>query len=175
MKKILLFSIFIFFTAATPAHAIDFCPFGQFGTLCELSPNDNTNIVGNIITILLIASIIAAIVFLILGGLRWILAGGDKAKIDSARSTITGAIIGLIISFLAFAIVSFVNYVFGINSPNGTIFQLPRIYSNPDTARTGSSGGIGNTKPVCSILCDGYTGAERGACITRERNSGNCI
>lgn len=49
-----------------------------------------------------------SVIMLIWGGLRYILSGGDNKKITDAKNTILYAIIGLIIAFLAYAIVSFV-------------------------------------------------------------------
>ena len=45
---------------------------------------------------------------LIYGGLRYVISGGDSKKVTDAKNTILYAIIGLIISFLAYAIVRFV-------------------------------------------------------------------
>lgn len=66
--------------------------------------------------------VIAAIVFffiLVVGGIKWIASGGDKAKTESARSQITSALVGLVIVFAAWAIVALINVFFKIN-----IFEL---------------------------------------------------
>lgn len=62
--------------------------------------------------------VIAAIVFffiLVLGGIRWIASGGDKANTETARSQITAALVGLVIVFAAWAIVALINTFFGID------------------------------------------------------------
>lgn len=51
---------------------------------------------------------IISVVMLIYGGLRYVISGGDSKKVTDAKNTILYAIIGLIISILAFAIVNFV-------------------------------------------------------------------
>ena len=51
---------------------------------------------------------IVSVVMLIYGGLRYILSGGDSKKVTDAKNTILYAIIGLVIAFLAYAIVTFV-------------------------------------------------------------------
>ncbi len=51
---------------------------------------------------------IIAVVMLIIGGIRYALSGGDQTAVTSAKNTILYAIIGLVVAFLAFAIVSFV-------------------------------------------------------------------
>ena len=65
-------------------------------------------------TILLIVGLIS-VIMLVYGGLRYILSGGDSKKVTDAKNTILYAIIGLIISLLAYAIVHFVlNSVVGV-------------------------------------------------------------
>lgn len=66
--------------------------------------------------------IVAAIVFffiLVIGGIKWIASGGDKAKTETARNQITAALVGLVIVFAAWAIVALINVFFGID-----IFKL---------------------------------------------------
>lgn len=58
-------------------------------------------------TILYIVGIVA-VIMLIVGGIRYVVSGGDAKKVTDAKNTILYAIIGLIICFLAFAIVNFV-------------------------------------------------------------------
>ncbi len=58
-------------------------------------------------TILYFVGIIA-VIMLIWGGIRYVVSGGDAKKVTDAKNTILYAIIGLIISFLAYAIVQFV-------------------------------------------------------------------
>jgi hypothetical protein len=62
--------------------------------------------------------VVAAIVFffiLVIGGIRWIASGGDKAATEGARNQITAALIGLVIVFAAWAIVALINTFFGID------------------------------------------------------------
>ena len=58
-------------------------------------------------TVLYVVGIIS-VIMLIYGGLRYVISGGDSKKVTDAKNTILYAIIGLIISILAFAIVNFV-------------------------------------------------------------------
>lgn len=51
---------------------------------------------------------IISVIMLIYGGLRYVISGGDSKKVTDAKNTIMYAIIGLIISILAYAIVNFV-------------------------------------------------------------------
>ena len=74
---------------------------------------------GELVTIAItFAIIVAALAFffmLILGGIKWITSGGDKGKIESARSQITAGLIGLVIVFAAWAILSIVENFFQVN------------------------------------------------------------
>ncbi len=68
------------------------------------------------------ALVIAAIVFffiLVIGGIKWIASGGDKAHTEAARNQITAALVGLVIVFAAWAIIALIQTFFNID-----IFQL---------------------------------------------------
>lgn len=49
-----------------------------------------------------------AVVMLIVGGLRYVLSGGNSSNVEAAKNTIFYAIIGIVVAILAFAIVNFV-------------------------------------------------------------------
>lgn len=51
---------------------------------------------------------IIAVIMLIIGGIRYAVSGGDDSAVKAAKNTILYAIVGLIVAFLAFAIVNFV-------------------------------------------------------------------
>lgn len=70
-------------------------------------------------------AILAALVYLIWGGINWILSGGDKEKVDAARKRIVAAIVGLILVALAVAILNFVLVLLGFCGLFN--FQLPTL------------------------------------------------
>lgn len=47
-----------------------------------------------------------AVLFVIIGGFRYITAQGDEKKVEGAKATLKNAIIGLVVILLAFAILS---------------------------------------------------------------------
>ena len=49
-----------------------------------------------------------SVLMVIIGGLRYVLSGGDSAGIKSAKDTILYALIGVVVALLAFALVSYV-------------------------------------------------------------------
>jgi len=63
---------------------------------------------------------------LIIGGIRWILSGGDKANTESARNQITAALIGLIIVFAAWALATLLGTVLNIDILQ---FNIPTVNS----------------------------------------------
>lgn len=73
------------------------------------------NIIAIIVKVFLIAGSLFFVFVFIIGAIRWISSGGDKAQIESARSTILNAVVGLIILFSLFAIVGVVDRLFGFN------------------------------------------------------------
>lgn len=49
-----------------------------------------------------------SVLMIIIGGLRYVLSGGDQGTLTSAKNTILYAIVGIVVSVAAFAIVNFV-------------------------------------------------------------------
>lgn len=49
-----------------------------------------------------------ALVFIVIGGFRYVISGGDPQKVVQARNTIIYAIVGLIVAMSAFIIVRFI-------------------------------------------------------------------
>ncbi len=67
----------------------------------------------SISAVILVAGL-ATFMYLVYGGLSWIMAGGDKGKLEEARAKITNGIVGLAIVASAWAIYLLVDYFFGI-------------------------------------------------------------
>jgi uncharacterized protein YacL len=95
--------------------------------LCGLSTSGTGGVIRNAIVAVLVVATIICLFFLIRGGINWILSGGDKGKVDAARATIVAAIIGLIITFLAYFILSLVLQLFGLSFSN---LAIPSITGN---------------------------------------------
>ena len=54
---------------------------------------------------------------IVIGGMRYVLSGGDSNQITAAKNTILYAIIGIVVAILAYAAV---NFVIGSFAPGGT-------------------------------------------------------
>lgn len=98
------------------AQNINLQPSGQFAPLEGLTVG---GIVAGAIRLILVIASLVFFIILVVGGIRWIASGGDKAQTEGARNQITAALVGLVIVFAAWAIVQLINTFFGIN-----IFQL---------------------------------------------------
>jgi hypothetical protein len=68
-----------------------------------------------IVNVLLFLIGAISVIMLIYGGIRYTTSGGNSASVTAAKNTIMYAIIGLIIAFLAFAVV---NWVLGAVTTN---------------------------------------------------------
>lgn len=88
-------------------------PFANLGNI-EPGP-----VISTLIIVILIVAVILALIYLLIGGAQWITSGGDKARTEAARGKITAALVGLVIVFLAWAIIFIINTLFGID-----IFKL---------------------------------------------------
>ncbi len=65
-------------------------------------------IIANVLNVLLVIIGVAAVVMLIIGGIRFVVSQGDPSAIEGARNTILYAVIGIVVAFLAWAAVNFV-------------------------------------------------------------------
>lgn len=82
------------------------CAQGE-NTPAELFGGSNS-IFTTIVNVLLFIIGAISVIMLIVGGIRYTISNGDSGAVTSAKNTILYAIVGLIIAFLAFAIVNWV-------------------------------------------------------------------
>ena len=119
MKKLFyssILSLVALLTLTTPVAAATFtfpagaAPFTDLGKL-----------LANLLFLLFFFAAFLAFVFIIIGGIQWITAGGDKMAAQAARDRITAAVVGLIIVVAAFAISLIVMTLLGVNILQGQI------------------------------------------------------
>lgn len=67
------------------------------------------------VTLVLLGGALIFFFMLVFGAIQWISSGGDKQALESARSKITQALIGIIILFASFALIQFIETFFGIH------------------------------------------------------------
>ena len=87
---------------------------------------DIVAVVRAIIQFILVVAFVAAFIMLLIGGIRWITAGGDEKGVASARNMITAALIGLVVVLVAYAIIRLVELFFGFNIITGGV-TIPTV------------------------------------------------
>lgn len=78
------------------------------GSCNTTGTNDLNKYIKNIVNILLFIIGAVAVIMIIIGGLRYVLSGGDSSSTKSAKDTVLYAVVGLIVAVSAYAIVNFV-------------------------------------------------------------------
>ena len=68
-------------------------------------------------TIIIVGGL-AFLLYFLWGGLQWIMAGGEKGKIEEARGKITQGLIGLAILAASYVIIKFIETAIGLNLLN---------------------------------------------------------
>ena len=90
------------------------------------------SIIGKIVHLVISGAGIAFLLYLLWGGLDWILSGGEKEKIEKARLKITHAVIGLIIVVISYTIFGLLaGDILGIlhKTPTGEwSFSIPALF-----------------------------------------------
>lgn len=85
-------------------------------------------IITTLIRIIFIAAFVIAFIILLVGGIRWMTAGGDPKNVEGARNMVTAGLIGLVIVLAAFALIKLIETIFGVTVISGTI-TIPPISS----------------------------------------------
>jgi hypothetical protein len=81
-----------------------------------------SHLLNTLILLILVIGGITFVFMLLFGGYQWITSGGDKEGLAKAKNRITHAVVGLIILFSIFALLSLFGDFLGINL---TSFNLP--------------------------------------------------
>lgn len=114
-----------------------------------------TPVIADVVNAVIIIAALLFLVYLLLGAIGWVTAGGDKGKIESAREKIIQGFIGLAVAVFAYAFYLFViDYLgIGLSQGNGVIERgggsgngnLPRDWGKnpPNVPRLGTGGGGG--------------------------------
>ncbi len=120
MKKILgIFTpVYLFLSSGTSVFAASVNPCeegtatGIAAALCKLNVDNFGGLVSGLINAAFVIAVIVALGYLIYGGIRWIMSQGDKTKVENARNHVIAAVIGLVIVFMAYLIISVVLQIF---------------------------------------------------------------
>lgn len=125
---------------------VNLCPDGSsYGSLCSNFP-DIQSLVSVGLNILLLVAFVAALAFIIIGGIRWITSGGDKEGTAKAKNSVTAAVIGLIIVLSAWIIIGVIANFFKIS-------KTSLFGSSPVTGGRGNCPNAvdANGRPTCVL------------------------
>lgn len=98
---------FTMIAGAQQLDASDLLP-SEFGDATGLGQADLEETTGNIIRIIIGFLGIVAVIIVLLGGFKWMTAGGNDDKVREAKQMLIAGVIGLVIVLTAYAITSFV-------------------------------------------------------------------
>ncbi|HUQ84724.1 MAG TPA: hypothetical protein VM077_00215 [Candidatus Limnocylindrales bacterium] len=62
------------------------------------------------ISLVVVVSIILPLIFIVVAGIQWFLAGGDKSKLHVAKRKLKWSIIGFALAFTVYFIISLIGY-----------------------------------------------------------------
>lgn len=62
------------------------------------------NLIGVTVDVMIVIAFLSSIAFIIIGGFKYIMSGGDPKAMETARQTITYSFIGLIMAVAAYSI-----------------------------------------------------------------------
>ncbi len=91
------------YASASPAGYIQQGVNDSGGSGQKLQP-----VIKNVVNVILYAIGVAAVIMIVIGGLRYVVSGGDSSGVSGAKNTILYAVVGLVIAIMAYAIVNFV-------------------------------------------------------------------
>ncbi|HEV2339722.1 MAG TPA: hypothetical protein VGT05_03055 [Patescibacteria group bacterium] len=129
MRKIVipLTTAAIFLSATSSAFADSTCPTGGgFNALC-FQASQLGHVVGTAITFVFVITGIIALFYLVWGGIKWLMSGGDEKAVETAQHHIVAAIIGLVIIFLSYLVVNVALQFFTNGATSLGNFTLPHL------------------------------------------------
>jgi len=115
----------VFAQAALPAPTADTANIANIDTTFDpLKAYTPSQFLRTLLNVMLGVAGVVSFIFLLWGGLQWILAGGDKEGTEKARKKITAALIGLAIVFSAYALLYILRALFNIDLIQVNISQI---------------------------------------------------
>jgi hypothetical protein len=81
-------------------------------------------LIANIFVVIITIIGLAGFVMFIIGSVRWLISGGNSKGIDSAKGTMTYAVVGIVVSVSAFIILNLIANFTGVQTI--TDFVIPR-------------------------------------------------
>ncbi len=104
-------TVFAGFFAVSQALAIGTISDGAASARGSQQPSNlfgDTGVFAEISSVLLFIVGAIAVIMIVIGGLRYVISGGDASQVQAAKNTILYALVGIIVAILAYAAVNFV-------------------------------------------------------------------
>ncbi len=117
-----------YLTVATPARAQTL----TWSGVCVGTTENSTDVatlqgleclIANVFTVIITIIGLAGFVMFVVGGITWMLSGGDSGKVQSARGSMTYAVVGMVVALSAFIILNLIASFTGISLI--TQFRIP--------------------------------------------------
>lgn len=86
----------------------DQCASNPDSAICKDAGATPENLIATIVNVLLFIIGAISVLMIIIGGILYAVSAGDSGQVTKAKNTILYAVVGLVIAFLAYAIVNFV-------------------------------------------------------------------
>ena len=103
------FTIISFAAPVQAANVFNGCVADPVTEVCKAANTGSANSIFKIIINTILYAIGAiSVIMIVVGGIRYIVSGGDQAGVTSAKNTILYAVVGLIVAIASFSMVNFV-------------------------------------------------------------------
>src|SRR5690606_31548371 len=86
----------------------DVCGSGGNSTICNNQNENAEDLIGTLVDVLLFIVGALAVIMIVVSGIFYIISGGDAGKVARAKNMLLYSIIGLVVAFIAFALVNWV-------------------------------------------------------------------
>ncbi|PIT94526.1 hypothetical protein COT98_03365 [Candidatus Falkowbacteria bacterium CG10_big_fil_rev_8_21_14_0_10_39_9] len=106
---LLVLPYFVFAASSSPLDRLHSAGSGSSGPYAEASPTTLSSIVGIVISAALSLLGVVFVVLIVLGGFKWMMAGGNEEDVSKAQDRIKTAVIGLVLTLSAYAIWAFIS------------------------------------------------------------------
>ena len=116
-------AISVFSMASAQAFAVGTISEGVDSARGDSQPGTlfgNAGVFSTISNVLLFIVGAVAVIMILIGGLRYVVSGGDSTQVQNAKNTILYALVGVIVAILAYAAVNFVVASFVPNTTTNT-------------------------------------------------------
>lgn len=114
---------------ALPAFAVNLCDSSGGANVSALCTGTIEGLIKTVLNTALFVAFVAALVYLIWGGINWIMSGGDKEGTAKAKEKVTSALIGLAVVLGSWVLINIVIQFF-IPGASITNLTTPKLQLN---------------------------------------------